>query len=193
MNAADHRRLTPALATLAVLLVLLLIALWLGLGRTARWHGTARAPKLPTAATIAPPVAPPPLQHFAAVWRHPLFSPGRVPGGAADSGSGSGELELTGVVMLPGLRMAIVHDKESGRDYRLVKGGSAHGGPTLIALHARSAIVDAGGSQVELKLVPGPAPGASAPDAVVPRAPATARMLQRIKARRPQNGQNGGG
>ncbi|HET7562485.1 MAG TPA: hypothetical protein VFJ87_08920 [Rhodanobacteraceae bacterium] len=217
MNAADRRRLTPMLAVVAVLLALLLIALWLGLGRGAHWGGAGDAPKLPGLANATPPPVVPPLEHFDAVWLHPLFSPDRTPEAAsgADGGS-SGNLELTGVIMQPGLNMAILHDKTSGKDFRVVEGRTSHGGPTLVALHPRSAVVDAGGTRLNLKLIPGPSPDAGKPDAgdqdsgdgsggsgqaspvvhqagAAQSAAARAKELrERIEARRRQNSQNGG-
>lgn len=216
MNAADRRRLTPTLGIVAALLALLLIALWLGLGRGAHWGSAGDVPKLPALANATPPPVVPPLEHFDAVWQHPLFSPDRTPQAAAgDDGASSGNLELTGVIMQPGLNMAILHDKTSGKDYRVVEGRASRGGPSLVALHPRSAVVDAAGSRLQLKLIPGPAPNAgneptsgAAEDAsgnagqaapVVQQggaqksAAARARELrERIEARRRRNSQNGG-
>ncbi|MGH8111507.1 MAG: hypothetical protein ACREPL_06160 [Rhodanobacteraceae bacterium] len=159
MNAADRRRLTPALGAAGVALALLLIALWSGFGRGARWHDDGAAPRLPEtgAAQAAPEV--PPLDHFAEVWQKPLFSPTRTPEAVA-SGDGAtrGDLELTGVIMLPGLRMAIVHDKTTGRDYRVVEGDAPGNGPALLELHPRSAVVDTSGTRLDLRLLPGASP-----------------------------------
>ena len=62
--------------------------------------------------------------------------------------------------MLPHLKMAILHDKASGRDYRVVEGQPPRDGPVLVELHPRSAVVEASGSRVQLQLIPGPAPEA---------------------------------
>lgn len=168
MNAADRRRFTPVLAVLAVVLALLLVALWLGLGRGVRWHDDGTPPRLPPLAAATPPPVVPPLSRYEAVWQQPLFSPDRAPETAAGSGDGtSGNLQLTGVILLPGLKMAIIHDKTTGKDYRVRAGQPTHGGPSLLALHPRSAVVDAAGSHMELELVPGPAPGGSQADAAV--------------------------
>jgi general secretion pathway protein N len=208
MNAADRRRLTPVLGVVAVVLALLLIALWVGLGRGAHWSAAGDAPKLPALANATPPPVVPPLEHFDAVWQHPLFSPDRTPAAASgDDDGSSGNLELTGVIMQPGLNMAILHDKTSGKDFRVVEGHASRGGPTLVALHPRSAVVDAAGTRLQLKLIPGPSPDAGKPaaDASGQAAPvvqqgaapnsaaARARELrERIEARRRQNSQNGG-
>ncbi|MGH8155825.1 MAG: hypothetical protein ACREP0_11430, partial [Rhodanobacteraceae bacterium] len=159
MNAADRRRLTPVLGAAGVALAVLLIVLWSGFGRGARWHDDGAAPRLPK--TGAAPAAPevPPLDHFAEVWQKPLFSPTRTPEAVASGGgAASGDLELTGVIMLPGLKMAIVHDKTTGKDYRVVEGGAAGHGPALLELHPRSAVVDASGTRVELHLLPRASP-----------------------------------
>jgi general secretion pathway protein N len=217
MNAADRRRLTPMLGAVAVLLALLLVALWLGLGRGAHWSNADAAPKLPALANATPPPVVPPLEHFDAVWQHPLFSPDRAPEAASgDGGGSSGNLELTGVIMQPGLNMAILHDKTSGKDFRVVEGRATHAGPTLVALHPRSAVVEAAGSRLQLKLTPGPAPDSANPDVgnqdagdgyssagqalpVVHQADAAhsaaaraQELRERIEARRRRNSQNGG-
>ena len=162
MNAADRRRLSPVLGIVAVLLALLLIALWVGVGRGAHWRDASAAPKLPPVGSTTPPPTVPPLQQYSEVWQRPLFSPTRTPEAASgvESGGSSGDLQLTGVIMLPGLKMAILHDKKTGKDYRVVEGQSSQGGPTLVALHPRSAVVDASGSHLQLQLIPGPSPGA---------------------------------
>ena len=165
MNAADRRRLTPSLGILAVVLLLILIALWLGLGRGAHWHDKAAPPKLPPVGTNLPAPAVPPLDEYAAVWQHPLFNPSRTPEAAAGNGDeATGDLQLTGVIMLPNLKMAILHDKTNNKDYRVIEGQPSRGGPALVELHPRSAVVDTSGSRVTLQLVPGPAPNSSAPE-----------------------------
>ena len=161
MNAADRRRLTPALGVIATLLAVLLIALWAGLGRGARWHDKAAPSRLPPVGDTLPAPVVPPLAQYAEVWQHPLFSPTRTPeAAAAGEGEASGDLQLTGVIMLPGLKMAILHDKTSGRYYRVVEGQPSREGPLLVELHPRSAVVEASGSRLQLQLVPGPSPDA---------------------------------
>lgn len=162
MNAADRRRLTPTLAIVAALLLLCVAALWLGLGRSAHWRDDAAPPRLPDDAGAGPPPPTvPPLNDYAAVWQRPLFSPDRQPEAAAGGDdAASGQLELTGVVMLPGLKMAILHDKSSNRDYRVVEGQPSRGGPVLVSLQPRRAVVESAGTRLNLQLVPGPSPAA---------------------------------
>lgn len=164
MNAADRRRLTPTLGTLAALLALVLIALWLGLGRGAHWRAHAAPPRLPPMGSDLPPPSVPPLDQYAGVWQRPLFSPTRSPEPVAGSGgAASSDLELTGVILLPDLKLAIVHDKANNKDYRVTLGQPSRDGPALIELHPRSAVIDASGSRVTLQLVPGPSPGDDRP------------------------------
>lgn len=162
MNAADRRRLTPALGVLAGILVLLLIALWAGLGRGVHWHDRADAAKLPPAGAAVPPPVIPPLAQFSAIWERPLFSQTRTPEAAGGGEEVSGNLQLTGVVLLPDLKLAIVHDKTTGRDYRIVQGQPPGNGPALLELKPRSAVIDASGSRLQLQLIPGPSPQAGA-------------------------------
>ncbi len=161
MNAADRRRLTPTLGIVVVLRALLLIALWGGLGRGAHWHDKSAPAKLPPIGSGTPPPTVPPLRQYSEVWQHPLFSPTRTPEAALGNDRGSsGDLQLTGVIMLPGLKMAILHDKSTGKDYQVVEGQPSRGSPTLVALHPRSAVVESSGSHLQLQLIPGPSPDA---------------------------------
>lgn len=172
MNAADRRRLTPSLGIVAVVLLLILIALWLGLGRGARWHEKTAPPKLPPLGTNLPAPTVPPLDQYAEVWQHPLFNPSRTPEAAAGNGDeATGDLQLTGVIMLPNLKMAILHDKTNNKDYRIIEGRPSRGGPALVELHPRSAVVESSGSRVNLQLIPGPSPDprASAQDGAQPQ------------------------
>lgn len=161
MNAADRRRLTPSLGVLAAVLLLALIALWLGVGQGAHWRDKAAPAKLPPSGSATPAPSVPPLDQYAAIWQHPLFSPTRTPEAVAGTDDeASGDLQLTGVIMLPGLKLAILHDKTRNKDYRVIEGQASAGGPALVELHPRSAVVDASGSRLTLQLVPGPAPDA---------------------------------
>jgi general secretion pathway protein N len=166
MNAADRRRLTPTLGIVCALLALLLIALWAGAGRGARWNDSAEPARLPPLKAAPPPPSVPPLQDFANVWEHPLFSPDRkpIPGSADDGESAdSNNLELTGVIILPDLRMALLRERSTGRTWRVREGQSA-GGATVIEVKPRSAVVEAGSSRSELALKPGAAPATDAED-----------------------------
>jgi len=160
MIAADRRRLTPVLGILAVLLVALLIALWAGAGTGAHWNDDATPPPLPPVRAATPPPSVPPLQDFAGVWEHPLFSPDRrpiaVPAGS-NNDANTGDLELTGVIMLPGLHMALLREKSSGRTLRVREGQNANGA-TVVEVKPRSAVIEVNGSRTELPLKVGPPP-----------------------------------
>lgn len=215
MNAADRRRVTPVLAIVGAALVVLLIVLWAGIGRGAHWHDDGEPPRLPPVGATLPPPTVPPLESYAEIWQRPLFSPTRTPEPVAGQQASSGALELTGVVMLPGLNMAILHDKTSGKDYRVIEGRPSQDGPVLLELHPRSAVIDASGSHLQLQLIPGASPEAenasAASRAATPEggaqdggvairsgesaaAEARARVLRaRIEAQRRRAQQGGGG
>lgn len=161
MNAADRRRLTPALGIVAAILLVLLVALWAGFGEGATWNDDAAPTRLPSVGATTPAPAVPPLERFSEVWQRPLFSPTRTPAPAAPGeGASSSDLQLTGVIILPHLKMAILHDRSSGKDYRAIEGQPSHEGPVLVELHPRSAVIEVSGARQELQLVPGPAPNA---------------------------------
>lgn len=160
MNAADRRRVTPVLAILGAALVVLFVVFWAGIGRGAHWHDSDAPPRLPPVGATLPPPTVPPLEKYSDVWERPLFSPTRTPEAVGGQQTPSGDLELTGVVILPGLKMAILHDKTSGKDYRVIEGRRPEEGPSLLELHPRSAVIDASGSHLQLQLVPGPSPDA---------------------------------
>ncbi|MET4675489.1 MULTISPECIES: hypothetical protein [unclassified Luteibacter] len=155
MNAAGQRRLTPLLAGVALVLAATLCVFALGVGRGVRWDPPGDPQALPAARPVAMPT-PVPLARFVEVWQRPLFMADRKPVAAAgddDSASNIGDLELTGIIMTPGLRMALLRDK--GKDVTVrVKEGSplAEGHWTLASLTPRSAVFDNGGERRELTL-----------------------------------------
>ncbi|THD04890.1 general secretion pathway protein GspN, partial [Rhodanobacter lindaniclasticus] len=109
MNAAQQRRLTPVLAGVVVLLGILLLVLLGGVGRGTRWAPPRTLPALPSADRADLPQATP-LQQFSVVWDKPLFNPDRKPvAHASEGGSNLGDLELTGIIITPSLRMALLH------------------------------------------------------------------------------------
>lgn len=168
MNAAAQRRLTvPLVATVLVLGVLLLLVL-AGIGRGVRWAPPRKAAPLPAqhAARLPPPV---PLEHYAAVWQQPLFDPDRKPVTHAASGGGQlGDMELTGIILTPNLRMALLRNKRQGPNavgLRVREGDTLPDGSwSLVEVRPRSAVFDSTSGRVELKLPAGvpiaPPPGA---------------------------------
>lgn len=164
MNAAGQRRLTPILAALAVALGAVVLLLAAGIGRGAHWDAPAVVPPIPPATAVRTIAAGPPLQQFALAWQKPLFNPDRQPIVGAGTGRSSvGDFTLTGVIMTPTLRLALLHDRNGDRELRIHEGeASADGSVTLVEVRPRSAVFDSPLGRVELQL-----------PAVTPLAPAT--------------------
>lgn len=157
MNAANQRQLTPILAVIAVLLGAALLLLLSGVGGGVKWDAPRPLAALPPAANPADLPQPLPLQQFALVWQKPLFSPDRKPvAHAADGGSSLGDLELTGILLTPDLRMALLHDKNGDKQVRLHEGESLPDGSVkLVEVRPRSALFDSSAGRTELKLPAG--------------------------------------
>jgi len=157
MNASHQRRLTPLLGGTAVVLGVLLLLLLGGVGRSVRWKTARALPPLPPPGNSADLPRPKPLQEFGVVWQKPLFNPDRKPmAHAAAGGSNLGDLELTGIIITPDLRMALLHDKKGDKEIRLRQGASLpDGSVTLVEVHQRSALFDSAAGRTELKLPAG--------------------------------------
>lgn len=164
MKAAARYRLTPTLAVFAAALAAAWLALLAGFGSGMRWDAPRTPPPLADGRGPMPPVAAPPLADFTPVWQRSLFSPSRTPEAhAASGGSSLGDLQLTGVILTPQLRMALLHDKGSGRELRLRQGERTPDGSLLVVdVEPRSVIIDAAQGRTELKL-PAGAPIDAAP------------------------------
>ncbi len=157
MNAAEQRRLTPLLGAACAMAALVLVAFVLGIGRGVHWDAAGKAAALPKADAVARRAAPP-LQQFADVWQHPLFTTDRQPAPEADSGGGNvtlGDLQLTGIIITPGLRMALLHGRSGDdSDVRVREGESVgNSGWTLTEVKPRSAVFSRNGQRTELNLV----------------------------------------
>ena len=157
MNAANQRQLTPWLVALVVLLGAVLLSLLAGVGRGAQWEQPRVLAPLPPAGNPADLPQPVPLQQFALVWQKPLFSPDRKPvAHAAAGGSSLGDLELTGIILTPSLRMALLRDHNGDRQVRLREGEALPDGSVkLVELRPRSALFDSAAGRTELKLPAG--------------------------------------
>ncbi|MEY2113987.1 hypothetical protein [Rhodanobacter sp. FW106-PBR-R2A-1-13] len=156
MNAASQRQLTPWLVALVLLLGAVLLSLLAGLGRGVRWDAARQPPPLPPAAGPAGLPSPVPLAQYAPVWQKPLFSPDRKPTARADGGSSLGDLELTGILLTPNLRMALLRDRNGDREVRLREGEALPDGSVkLVELHPRSAVFESPAGRTELKLPAG--------------------------------------
>jgi general secretion pathway protein N len=159
MNAAAQRRLTAPLAAAVLLLGVLFLALLAGIGRGVHWAPPRASAPLPAqhAATLPPPV---PLEHYAPVWQQPLFDPDRKPVAHAASGGGQlGDMQLTGIILTPTLRMALLHNKregDNGQELRVREGTRLPDGSwTLVEVRPRSAVFDSASGRVELQLPAG--------------------------------------
>lgn len=155
MNAADQRRLTPWLIAICVVLAALWVALLAGIGRGVRWDAPGTPKPLPTTHHAAID-APPPLAHYAVVWQRPLFTTTRQPA-LETAGDGSkvslDNLELTGIIMAPGLHMALLRDRSDGHGVRVREGAHvAHGNWVLQTLKPRSAVFVDHGRHTRLTL-----------------------------------------
>jgi general secretion pathway protein N len=158
MNAAHQRSLTPVLAVMAVVLGALLLLLLSGVGSKVHWGALRSLAPLPPASNAASLPAPLPLEQFAVVWQKPLFSPDRKPVPLmANPGAGLGDLELSGIILTPNLRMALLRDKnDDHREVRLHEGESLpDGSVTLFEVRPRSALFDTPAGRTELKLPAG--------------------------------------
>jgi general secretion pathway protein N len=156
VNAADQRTLTPWLGALCVLLAAALLLLLTGVGRGVHWDAPAGGAALPATGSRAAPGVAPPLQHYAEVWQRPLFNVDRRPQPESDGGDADvtlGDLQLTGIILTPDLRMALLRDRNSGREVRVREGSQLpSGGWTLQALKPRSAVFTGNGQRTELPL-----------------------------------------
>ena len=158
MNAAHQRSLTPVLVVTTIVLGSLLLLLLGGIGSKVHWNAPRSLPPLPSAGNAASLPVALPLEQFAVVWQKPLFSPDRKPvTRMASAGAGLGDLELTGIILTPTLRMALLRDKNGDhREVRLREGASLQDGSvTLLEVHPRSALFNTSSGQVELKLPAG--------------------------------------
>lgn len=172
MNAADQRRLSPFLVGCAVLLGATLLMLFAGAGGKVQWGAPRPLPPLPASGNPANLPTPVPLQDFAVVWQKPLFAADRKP--VAAGASSLGDLELTGVIITPDLRIALLRDKKGDREVRLRQGeATPDGSITLVEVLPRAAVFDSSAGRTELKLPAGapidtvkpgtPPPAGSAP------------------------------
>lgn len=168
MRAASQRRMTPVLVLVAVVLGALLLVLLLGVGRGVHWDAPHAPAPLPPARSGVNLVPPTPLEQYAQVWQKPLFNPSRKPTARAAQTTSVGDLELTGVIMTPTLKIALLREKKSadpsqpddGKDppteLRVIQGKELpYGGWTLAEVHPRSVLFDSPQGRVELKLPAG--------------------------------------
>ncbi|HET7331381.1 hypothetical protein [Dyella sp.] len=183
MNAAAQRRLTPAVGAAVAVFGVALLALMFGAGRGVSWDPPRPVPPLPAVHAVNLPT-PPPLQSYAQTWEHPLFSADRKPIVTQSGGSEGvslGDLQLTGIILTPGLHMALLgptNSKGGDEDKQVsVREGSTLPDSTwkLVQVLPRSAIFASPSGRTELKLPAGapidqkqPVPNASSPQGAIP-------------------------
>lgn len=165
MNAAAQRRLTPACAAAVAVLGIVFLSLLFGVGRSVEWDPPRVTPPLPVMHNVALP-SPPVLQTYSQVWEHPLFSSDRKPivSNGGSEGVSIGDLQLTGVIITPTLRMALLgsaHDHDNNKsdtsqDVRVREGATLPDSSwKLIKVLPRSAIFASSSGRTELKLPAG--------------------------------------
>lgn len=165
MNSRGGKLLSIALAGACAVLFLLALALQLGVGRGYTWL----APDADTAAINAghidsTPFKLPPEGEFAATQARPLFNEDRKPSpdepddanAAPAPPSAPLNIALTGIVLTPDVRLAMVQDKVKNNAVALKEGmpmPGDQGGWTLTKINPRSAIFrEASGEEVEVEL-----------------------------------------
>ncbi|TWI56676.1 general secretion pathway protein N [Pseudomonas duriflava] len=154
MNQADHRRLTPWLLIVAVLLAALALALAVGINRQVKWLPPQEAPRQAASADAQALPVPPPLDAYANTWKQPLFSPDRQPDQQMAQASEPQQLQgfsLTGVIVTNTLQVALLKDS-SGKDFSLVRGKQLPNGWTLERVEATQVLFTAGDRQQILPL-----------------------------------------
>lgn len=155
MRVAQHRRLTPLLIGACVLVALLLAALLSGVGRHVHWRAATDAASLPAQRSATSLPSAPPLEHYADIWQRPLFNRDRRPAPTTTHAGDAtlGDLELTGIIITPSLRMALLRNRKTGAELRVRKGASVGDGRwTLHAVAARTATFDGPGGHTLLPL-----------------------------------------
>jgi general secretion pathway protein N len=156
VNAATQRAVTPWLVVLCGAGVIALCVLVAGMGRQVSWGDAP--PSREAAGAIKPASMPPPvpLASFTEVWQRPLFAADRKPAAQAtgESSVNLGDLQLTGIIMTPTLRMALLQDPSGDKAVRVREGAAMPDGRwTLEKLTPRSATFGNGGERKELALV----------------------------------------
>jgi len=157
MNAVGHQRLVPWLVGACGVTGAALLVFLAGVGRQVSWNDVPVAPEEAThtaRAAVMPQTMP--LASFAEVWQRPLFAADRKPGAVASSTDSIslGDLQLTGIILTPTLKMALLRSTSGDKQVRVKEGAALPDGRwTLATLGPRSATFDNGGERKELTLV----------------------------------------
>jgi general secretion pathway protein N len=176
VNVQAQQRLTFGLAIACGVFALLALAFWLGLGRGYGWlpANPDSAPHLPALAQLQQQsFTMPPFDHYVEITQRPLFADDRKPIPPDADGPQSDQAApppvplqviLTGVIITPEVKLAVMHDQASNKDVSLREGMPLPGnqsGWTLVEIQPRKIVVsDANDKTTEVELV---APGTNAP------------------------------
>ena len=156
MNAVGHQRLAPWLVGACAVTGAALLVFLAGVGRHVAWNDVPGAAEEAHAAHAAVMPETMPLASFAEVWQRPLFAADRKPGAVAATGDtvSLGDLQLTGIILTPTLKMALFRSTSGDKQVRVKEGAALPDGRwTLATLGPRSATFDNGGERKELTLV----------------------------------------
>jgi general secretion pathway protein N len=157
MNAVGHQRLVPWLVGACGVAGAALLVCLAGVGRHVSWNDVPVAPEeVAHAARAAVMPQTMPLASFAEVWQRPLFAADRKPGAVATSTDSIslGDLQLTGIILTPTLKMALLRSTSGDKQVRVKEGAALPDGRwTLATLGSRSATFDNGGERKQLTLV----------------------------------------
>ncbi|HET8897273.1 MAG TPA: hypothetical protein VFN09_00625 [Rhodanobacteraceae bacterium] len=179
MNVEAQQRLSYVLAAICGVLLLLLLAMWMGFGRGYGWLDSdpAAAPRLPNPAQLQQlSFQMPPFDHYVEITQRPLFADDRKPIPPSDEEETAEpatpavplRIALTGVIVTPAVKVAMLRDLNTNKSVTLKEGMPLPGnqaGWILVEIHPRKIVVsDPEDKTTEVELT---APGAnpSAPTA----------------------------
>lgn len=173
MNVRTARLTTNVLVGICAVLCLSAVLQYAGVGRGYRW--LVEAPDAGSRAALGKidrePFKLPPENSFAAIEARPLFNDDRKPTPAEDSEALAGDaapatplnVTLTGVIVTPEVRIALVRDNARNQSVALKVGMPLEGdqaGWILTAVKPRSAVFkSAGNEESEIELETAAAPG----------------------------------
>lgn len=162
MNQLMLSRLTLLLIGACVLFGVLALAFWLGVGKGYAWlpADPGKAPHLPAVATLkSQDIVMPAFDTFAEITERPLFSGDRkpiAPDAAATADDKPApppvplQVTLTGVIITPSVKLAMLHDKATNKSVSLREGMPLSGnqaGWTLVKIEPRKVTFSNGGEQ----------------------------------------------
>ncbi|WP_257385679.1 hypothetical protein [Tahibacter caeni] len=183
MNARTARLITTGLAGACGVMALAGVLAWMGAGKGYGWLPETEAPPVTGVGRIdTEAVVMPPNSEFAEVRQRPIFNEDRKPTPIVETAKDEPppsvplNITLTGVVLTPDVKLAMVRDNAKNEAVSLRIGMPLPGeqqGWTLTEIRARSVVFknpQDEASEVELEV----APGLTVPPSAKPTAPAAA-------------------